>query len=175
LDKFPEAFKRFEAVVDVSKIKSFQQLLTAFMYWAGRKWKGTPLQVEALRVEAVKIGLLPPISEEEFKRQKRLVDELYRRVYYAYRRLEYNQKRLEEWQSYYARMMERAEKERWTPREIASLQKWVLPRIRSAEQRRDRWLREWSEAFERLKVERDKLKGFERQLEEWRKRRRVKG
>jgi hypothetical protein len=175
LDKFPEAFKRFEAVVDVSKIKSFQQLLTAFMYWSGRKWKGTPLQVEALKVEGVRLGLLPPVPEEEVRRQKRLVDELYKQVYRTYRNLQYNQKRLEEWQSYYARMMERAEKEQWTPREIASLQKWVLPRIRSAEQRRNRWLREWSEAFERLKVERDKLKGYERQLEEWRKRRRVKG
>jgi hypothetical protein len=172
LDKFPEAFQRFERVVDTSKMKSFQQLLTAFTYWAGRKWKGTPLQVEALKVEGVRLGLLPPIPEEEVRRQKKLVDELYKQVYRTYRNLQYNQKRLEEWQSYYARMMERAEKERWTPREIASLQKWVLPRIRSAEQRRDRWLREWSEAFERLKVERAKLKGYERQLEEWRKRRR---
>jgi len=158
--------------VDVSKIKSFQQLLSAFRLWAGRKWVGSPLQVEALKVEGVRLGLLPPIPEEEVRRQKRVVDELYRRVWYAYRRLEYNQKRLEEWQSYYAKMMERAEKEKWTPKEVADLQRWVLPRIRSAEQRRDKWLKEWSEAFERLKVERDKLKGYERQLEEWRKRRR---
>ncbi len=172
MDKFPEAFKRFEKVVDVSKIKSFQQLLTAFSLWAGRKWKDSPLQREALKVEAVRLGLLPPVPLEEYRRQKRLVDELYRRVWYAYRRLQYNQKRLEEWQSYYAKMMERAEKEKWTPREVADFQRWVLPRIKSAEERRDRWFREWSEAFEKLKVERVKLKGYEKQLAEWRKRRR---
>jgi hypothetical protein len=172
MDKFPEAFKRFEKVVDVKKIKSFQELLVAFRYWAGRKWKDTPLQRAALTVEGVRIGLLPPIPPEKYEAQKKVVDELYRKVYYFHRRLSEAEKRLTEWQTYYTKMLERAKRERWKPAKIELLEKYVLPRIKKAEERRDKWLKLWSEAFEKLKVERDKLKGYERQLEEWRKRRR---
>jgi hypothetical protein len=37
-DRFPEAFRRFEEDVDVSKFVSFRQLELAFGNWAGRKW-----------------------------------------------------------------------------------------------------------------------------------------
>ncbi|MGQ9507541.1 MAG: hypothetical protein ACUVTB_06795 [Candidatus Bathycorpusculaceae bacterium] len=155
MDKFPEAFQRFEKVADVSKIKSFQQLLSAFGFWAGRKWKETPLQVEALKVEAVRLGLLPPIPEEEFRRQKALVDELYRKVYYTYKRLLYNQSRLRELELRYSQ----------------TLDKRLLPRIEAARKRVDYWLAEWSKAFEQLKAERDKLLGMQRQIEEWKRKR----
>ncbi len=163
MDRFPEAFARFEEVVKVEKIKSFQELLTSFALWAGKKWKNTPLQRKALEIEAVRLGLLPPVPLEKYETQKRIVDELYRRVYYTYRRLKYHEQRLDEWESYYAKM------------EIADLQRWVLPRIESAKARRDRWLKAWSEAFERLKVERDILKGMEKELQKWRELRRRRG
>ena len=57
LDKFPEAFRRFEQVVDVDRIESFTQLELAFALWAGRNWIGTYLQREALAREARKRGI----------------------------------------------------------------------------------------------------------------------
>lgn len=57
MDKFPEAFERFEEVVDVDKIHSFQELRGSFALWAGKNWKGTRKQVEGLWVEARKRGI----------------------------------------------------------------------------------------------------------------------
>lgn len=57
MDKFPEAFRRFEKVVDVSEIKSYVQLELTFSSWAGHKWYGTYKQKEALKVEALKHGI----------------------------------------------------------------------------------------------------------------------
>jgi hypothetical protein len=57
MDKFPEAFKRFEQMVDVERIESFRQLRLAFASWAGQKWHDTPLQLNALAVEARKQGI----------------------------------------------------------------------------------------------------------------------
>jgi len=57
LDKFPEAFRRFEEVVDVDRIESFTQLELAFALWAGQKWHGTYLQREALAREARQRGI----------------------------------------------------------------------------------------------------------------------
>ena len=92
MDRFPEAFKRFEEVVDVSKIKSFQQLLMAFKLWAGRKWKDSPLQIEALKEEAFKREIPQiPVTHEEYLRKKAEIDKLYERVYYCRRRYEYNE------------------------------------------------------------------------------------
>jgi hypothetical protein len=81
LDKFPEAFKRFEQVVDVSKIETFQQLLTAFQYWAGKKWKETPKQVKALKVEAIRLGIAEvPVTIEEYWAEVRHRDLLLYRI-----------------------------------------------------------------------------------------------
>jgi hypothetical protein len=63
LDKFPEAFERFEEVVDVDRIRSFRQLKLAFGTWAGEKWIPTSRQLEALAVEARKHGI-PTFAEE---------------------------------------------------------------------------------------------------------------
>jgi len=57
LDNFPEAFERFEKVVDTSRIRTFQQLMVSFSYWAGRNWLGTSKQVGALRIEAGRLGI----------------------------------------------------------------------------------------------------------------------
>ena len=57
MDRFPEAFSRFEEVVDVNRIKSFRQLMLAFASWAGWKWRGTYMQKRALAVEARKLGI----------------------------------------------------------------------------------------------------------------------
>ena len=37
MDRFPEAFRRFEEDVNTEEIHSFQQLRLAFGSWAGRK------------------------------------------------------------------------------------------------------------------------------------------
>lgn len=59
MDKFPEAFRRFERVVDTHSIHSFMELEMAFGSWAGRNWHGTHKQIEALKVEAWKRGIIP--------------------------------------------------------------------------------------------------------------------
>jgi hypothetical protein len=40
MDRFPEAFERFEKDVDISNIKSYSELAYAFSYWAGKRWVG---------------------------------------------------------------------------------------------------------------------------------------
>ncbi|MBS7631684.1 hypothetical protein KEJ47_09005 [Candidatus Bathyarchaeota archaeon] len=57
MDRFPEAFKRFEKVVAVEEIETFMQLRLAFGSWAGRKWVPTERQIEALNVEAARLRL----------------------------------------------------------------------------------------------------------------------
>ena len=54
MDKFPEAFKRFEHKVNVKKIETFRQLTLAFGSWAGEKWRSTSRQMDALAIEARK-------------------------------------------------------------------------------------------------------------------------
>jgi hypothetical protein len=141
LDKFPEAFKRFEQVVDVSKIKTFQQLLSAFRLWAGRKWVGSPLQVEALKEEAFKREIPQiPVTREEYEREKAEIDRLYRRVYYCRRRFQYNEavfKRLT-LERFHARGKRRLELEK---------------RIKEAQERMEFWRSEWQSAYLRLKRE----------------------
>ena len=60
MDRFPEAFNRFEEVVDVRRIESFRQLRLAFASWAGWKWHDTYMQNRALANEAHKLGI--PVS-----------------------------------------------------------------------------------------------------------------
>lgn len=60
MDKFPEAFDRFESVVNVNWIKSYSELIYAFRSWAGEKWRGTTKQWAALNVEAERLGFPVP-------------------------------------------------------------------------------------------------------------------
>jgi len=57
MDKFPEAFKRFEKVIETKNMRSFSQLKLSFENWAGEKWIDTRRQNEALKREARKIGI----------------------------------------------------------------------------------------------------------------------
>jgi hypothetical protein len=56
-DKFPEAFRRFEEVVDTRWIRSFDELRMEFASWAGEKWLDTWGQRHALAREARRIGI----------------------------------------------------------------------------------------------------------------------
>ena len=58
MDKFPEAFRRFEKVVDTKNIKSFEQLRLAFESWNIKPYL-TSKQTHALGVEAEKRGIIP--------------------------------------------------------------------------------------------------------------------
>lgn len=52
MDKFPEAFRRFEKVVDVDSFESYKELSYAFGYWTGKRWRDSYLQNLALKREA---------------------------------------------------------------------------------------------------------------------------
>ncbi len=56
-DKFPEAFRRFKQDVPTRQIKTFRQLTLAFGSWAGEKWRGTSRQMDALAVQARRLGI----------------------------------------------------------------------------------------------------------------------
>jgi len=125
--------------VDVSKIKSFQQLLSAFRLWAGRKWVGSPLQFEALKEEAFKREIPQiPVSHEEYERERAEIDRLYRRVYYCRRRFQYNEA---VWKALTA--------ERWRVRGKRRVE--LEKRIKEAEKRLEFWRKEWESAYARLK------------------------
>jgi hypothetical protein len=73
MDKFPEAFDRFERDVDIDNIKTYPQLLRSFSYWAGENWKGTNKQLRALGVEAEKTGIKPILPKTYVIHGKRRV------------------------------------------------------------------------------------------------------
>jgi len=56
VDKFPEAFSRFERIMHAEKVENFRQLEMMFAEWAGSKWTPTSRQREALKIEASKRG-----------------------------------------------------------------------------------------------------------------------
>ena len=75
VDRFPEAFKRFEQRVDISRFDSYRQLAYAFSWWAGKRWKDSYEQNLALRIQARKRGFyyarLPKYFERQYARQTR--------------------------------------------------------------------------------------------------------
>lgn len=56
MDKFPEAFKRFEHVVDVDKFDNYRELAYSFSAWAGKNWRDSYKQNLALMKEGRKLG-----------------------------------------------------------------------------------------------------------------------
>lgn len=56
VDRFPEAFARFEQVVDVRNFRSYRELAYAFSHWSGKRWVDSPNQNLALKKEAEKRG-----------------------------------------------------------------------------------------------------------------------
>lgn len=68
MDKFPEAFERFESDVDVDSLRSYSELLYSFQWWAGEKWRGTTRQWEAFNAEAERLGFdVPSFVREEVR------------------------------------------------------------------------------------------------------------
>lgn len=52
MDKFPEAFDRYEERVDIDDLQSASELISTFAYWQGRDT--TKTQINALAVESIK-------------------------------------------------------------------------------------------------------------------------
>ena len=57
MDKFPEAFKRFEEKVKLDNIKTSKQLELAVDSWGGYRWIPTQIQLDALAREARRLGI----------------------------------------------------------------------------------------------------------------------
>jgi hypothetical protein len=74
MDRFPEAFRRFESDVDVGRFESYHQLTLAFRWWAGERWKGTPRQWEALTREAENLGFNEHYGYRKAIQEKRYSD-----------------------------------------------------------------------------------------------------
>ena len=56
VDRFPEAFKRFEHVVDTDKFRNYRELAYSFSVWAGKNWRDSFKQNLALKREGQKLG-----------------------------------------------------------------------------------------------------------------------
>jgi hypothetical protein len=56
MDKFPEAFNRFEEDVETDNLESAQELISEFAFWAGKRWINSRAQLEAIKREAKKLG-----------------------------------------------------------------------------------------------------------------------
>jgi hypothetical protein len=85
MDKFPEAFSRFEQVVEVDKIESFRELLVQFRMWAGQKWHGTNRQLNALAVEPRKRGIPVVVEKRPLANRGRGVAHVSERVAVSWR------------------------------------------------------------------------------------------
>ena len=74
MDKFPEAFRRFERVVDIDRFDSFRELSYAFGQWAGKRWVDSYLQNKALKREGKRLGYedveLPKYFQAKERREK---------------------------------------------------------------------------------------------------------
>jgi hypothetical protein len=57
MDKFPEAFRRFEQKVNTDNIETWKQLQLVFGSWAGGKWRPTCKQIDALHIQAKRLGI----------------------------------------------------------------------------------------------------------------------
>ena len=58
MDRFPEAFHRFEKAVDLRSFRSARELKYAFTHWANRRWIDSYSQNKALKIEAEKRGFI---------------------------------------------------------------------------------------------------------------------
>ena len=75
MDRFPEAFHRFEKDVDLRSFRSARELKYAFTHWAGKRWVDSYDQNKAFNIEAKKRGfderilpryfVRPPISRSQ--------------------------------------------------------------------------------------------------------------
>jgi hypothetical protein len=88
MDKFPEAFKRFERQerIDYRKIRDYNELRQEFSSWALDKWISSTRQNEALRKEAEERGIKETYKIERilFIRRNRIVIALRRTDTYRF-------------------------------------------------------------------------------------------
>jgi len=56
MDKFPEAFRRFEQRVHIEDFESYREMSYAFGHWAGKRWVDSYLQNKALAREGERLG-----------------------------------------------------------------------------------------------------------------------
>jgi hypothetical protein len=80
MDKFPEAFDRFESQVDLGSFDSYRELVVAFQWWSGKRWKGTYNQRRALKRQVKERRLHFPnrkatirLGHSKTKRRKRFL------------------------------------------------------------------------------------------------------
>jgi hypothetical protein len=52
MDKFPEAFNRYEERVDIDDLQSASELISTFVNWQG--YNPTSKQIDGLRIESIK-------------------------------------------------------------------------------------------------------------------------
>ena len=57
VDRFSEAFERFEKVVDVDRFESYTEMSYGFGHWAGKIWRDTYAQNLALKREGKRLGI----------------------------------------------------------------------------------------------------------------------
>jgi hypothetical protein len=69
VDRFPEAFERFEEDVDVSKFKDYRELALAFSQWAGKRWRDSYKQNLALRKQGRRLGFKDAELPKYFRRR----------------------------------------------------------------------------------------------------------
>ena len=55
VDRFPEAFKRFEEDVDVESFDNYKQLAYAFAHWSGKRWRDSYRQNLALKKQGKRL------------------------------------------------------------------------------------------------------------------------
>ena len=79
MDRFPEAFERFERVVDLRSIRSVRELKYAFSHWAGRRWVDSYAQNRALQIEAEKRGFTETKLPRYTKRPHFIVGQTWKR------------------------------------------------------------------------------------------------
>lgn len=60
VDRFPEAFRRFEKRVDMDSFENYRELRAGFAHWAGFRWQNTYRQNRAL-MEMAQVRGIPDI------------------------------------------------------------------------------------------------------------------
>lgn len=64
VDRFPEAFRRYEDDVDTSDLDTFPQLLTSFKMWGKERFPATNKQKRALGKEGEERLGIAPLEEQ---------------------------------------------------------------------------------------------------------------
>ena len=72
MDRFPEAFRRFERLVDMKSFRSYRELAYGFSHWANKRWIDSHKQNVALKREAEKRGYRDTKIPAYFERQKQV-------------------------------------------------------------------------------------------------------